>query len=133
MHNLSFLIMLWSTLVATVMANGNMTFSGNQSTITSQFVTTSTQVVTAYTTYCPDSTTFTEGNKTYTATGPTTLTVTDCPCTRTHTFTTQYVTVCASDTPSVIPSQTTNVEISNGGARPGLSLAALFVAGALFV
>lgn len=40
-----------------------------------------TEVVTAITTYCPAATTMTFGNKTYTVTEPTTLTVTDCPCT----------------------------------------------------
>ncbi|PMD21527.1 hypothetical protein NA56DRAFT_703169 [Hyaloscypha hepaticicola] len=34
-----------------------------------------------YTTYCPESTTFTQGTKTYTATASETLTITDCPCT----------------------------------------------------
>ncbi|KAL5344634.1 hypothetical protein ACLOAV_010326 [Pseudogymnoascus australis] len=40
-----------------------------------------TQVVTAYTTYCPVPTTISHGNKTYTVTEATTLTITDCPCT----------------------------------------------------
>ncbi|OWT42909.1 hypothetical protein VFPPC_17898 [Pochonia chlamydosporia 170] len=40
-----------------------------------------TEVVTALTTYCPAPTTLTHGSKTYTVTGPTTLTITDCPCT----------------------------------------------------
>lgn len=44
-------------------------------------VTTTTETVTAYTTYCPGATTFTQGSKTYTVTGPSTVTVTDCPCT----------------------------------------------------
>ncbi|KAF5247418.1 hypothetical protein FAUST_836, partial [Fusarium austroamericanum] len=40
-----------------------------------------TEVLTAITTYCPEPTTLTHGNKTYTVTKPTTLTITDCPCT----------------------------------------------------
>ncbi|PRT55494.1 hypothetical protein B9G98_03114 [Wickerhamiella sorbophila] len=41
-----------------------------------------TTVVTAFTTYCPEPTTLCPGNgKCYTVTEPTTLTVTDCPCT----------------------------------------------------
>ncbi|KAM0319056.1 hypothetical protein ACHAPQ_010457 [Fusarium lateritium] len=40
-----------------------------------------TEVVTALTTYCPEPTTLTHGNKTYTVTEPTTFTITDCPCT----------------------------------------------------
>ncbi|ODQ63589.1 hypothetical protein NADFUDRAFT_53252 [Nadsonia fulvescens var. elongata DSM 6958] len=42
-----------------------------------------TKVVTALTTYCPEPTTLVHGNKTYTVTAPTTLTITDCPCTLT--------------------------------------------------
>ncbi|KAF4964193.1 hypothetical protein FZEAL_10882, partial [Fusarium zealandicum] len=38
-----------------------------------------TEVVTAITTYCPVATTLTHGEKTYTITKPTTLTITDCP------------------------------------------------------
>jgi len=40
-----------------------------------------TEVVTAYTTYCPEATTFTHGDKTYTVTEATTLTITDGPYT----------------------------------------------------
>ncbi|KAK0392583.1 hypothetical protein NLU13_2078 [Sarocladium strictum] len=40
-----------------------------------------TEIVNSYTTYCPEATTLTHGNKTYTVTQPTTLTITDCPCT----------------------------------------------------
>ncbi|KAH8169811.1 hypothetical protein LIA77_10355 [Sarocladium implicatum] len=46
-------------------------------------VTTTTEVVTAFTTYCPEATTLTYGDKTYTVTEATTLTITDCPCTLT--------------------------------------------------
>lgn len=44
-----------------------------------------TEVVTALTTYCPEPTTFEQNGKTYTVTEATTLTITDCPCTLTHT------------------------------------------------
>ncbi|KAJ4171830.1 hypothetical protein NW754_007425 [Fusarium falciforme] len=40
-----------------------------------------TEVVTAITTYCPEPTTLSYNNKTYTITKPTTFTITDCPCT----------------------------------------------------
>jgi hypothetical protein len=40
-----------------------------------------TEVVTALTTYCPEATQITHGDKTYTITSATTLTITDCPCT----------------------------------------------------
>lgn len=42
---------------------------------------TTTKVVSAYTTYCPEPTTFELGGKTYEVEEPTTLTITDCPCT----------------------------------------------------
>lgn len=57
---------------------------------------TTTEVVTKYTTYCPLPTTIVEGNKTYTVTKATTLTITDCPCTRTKVYTTILpTTACA--------------------------------------
>ncbi|GAB7363237.1 hypothetical protein MBLNU230_g3519t1 [Neophaeotheca triangularis] len=40
-----------------------------------------TEVVTAYTTYCPEPTSFAMNNQTYTVSSATTLTITDCPCT----------------------------------------------------
>ncbi|RGP59316.1 putative sed1-abundant cell surface glyco [Fusarium longipes] len=49
-----------------------------------------TEVVTAITTYCPEPTTLTHGNKTYTVTEPTTFTITDCPCTVTKSQTEHY-------------------------------------------
>lgn len=42
---------------------------------------TTTRVVNAYTTYCPEPTTFELGGKTYEVAEPTTLTITECPCT----------------------------------------------------
>lgn len=56
-----------------------------------------TTVVTAFTTYCPEPTTFAQGNKTYTVTKATTLTITDCPCTLTSVVT-EYVTYCPGPT-----------------------------------
>jgi len=44
----------------------------------------STEVVTALTTYCPLATLLEHGGVTYTVTKPTTLTITNCPCTITH-------------------------------------------------
>lgn len=44
-------------------------------------VTVITEVVDVYTTYCPGPTEITHGTQTYTVTEPTTLTITDCPCT----------------------------------------------------
>ncbi|KAK8114197.1 uncharacterized protein PG998_001313 [Apiospora kogelbergensis] len=55
--------------------------TGNGTTISSQVVKYTTEVVNQYTTYCPGPTQITYGTKTYTVTAPTTLTITDCPCT----------------------------------------------------
>lgn len=38
-----------------------------------------TEIVTEYTTFCPEPTTITDGDKTYTVTEPTTITITHCP------------------------------------------------------
>ncbi|PTB79653.1 hypothetical protein M440DRAFT_1311173, partial [Trichoderma longibrachiatum ATCC 18648] len=46
-----------------------------------QTAVTTTKVVSAYTTYCPEPTTFTFNAKTFTVTEATTITITDCPCT----------------------------------------------------
>lgn len=53
-----------------------------------------TEVVDVYTTYCPGPTQITHGSKTYTVTEPTTLTITDCPCTVTKPITTTSSVVC---------------------------------------
>ncbi|RDW59837.1 hypothetical protein BP6252_12924 [Coleophoma cylindrospora] len=53
-----------------------------------------TEVVTAITTYCPSATVFTYNNgtpATYTATGPGTVTITNCPCTVTKSYSTKPV------------------------------------------
>lgn len=50
-----------------------------------------TEVVTSYTTYCPGPTTVVHGEKTYTVTEATTLTITDCPCTIVKPVTTSSV------------------------------------------
>ncbi|KAM0335936.1 hypothetical protein ACHAPQ_004669 [Fusarium lateritium] len=57
-------------------------------------VTYTTEVVTAYTTYCPGPTEIVHGDKTYTVTKPTTLTITDCPCTVTKPVLTTSAVVC---------------------------------------
>jgi hypothetical protein len=57
-------------------------------------VTYTTVVVEEIVTYCPEPTTLTHGDHTYTVTAPTTLTITDCPCTISKpVYTTSYV-VC---------------------------------------
>ncbi|KAL7936585.1 hypothetical protein V8C35DRAFT_295887 [Trichoderma chlorosporum] len=57
-------------------------------------VTVVTDVVNEYTTYCPYATQITHGSKTYTVTEPTTLTITDCPCTITRPVTVTSSVVC---------------------------------------
>ncbi|KAF5665870.1 clock-controlled 6 [Fusarium heterosporum] len=59
-----------------------------------QNVTYTTEVVTAYTTYCPGPTEIVHGDKTYTVTKATTLTITDCPCTVTKPVFTTSAVVC---------------------------------------
>ncbi|KAI0464198.1 hypothetical protein LJB42_001802 [Komagataella kurtzmanii] len=93
------------------------------SNVTYTYETTITDVVTELTTYCPEPTTFVHKNKTITVTAPTTLTITDCPCTiskttkittdvppTTHTTTTH---VPSTSTPASTHSVST---ISHGGA-----------------
>ncbi|KAK3196160.1 hypothetical protein K4F52_000539 [Lecanicillium sp. MT-2017a] len=82
-----------------------------------------TEVVTAYTTYCPGPTSIVHGNKTYTVTEATTLTITDCPCTITKPIITTSEVVChdcpkptvtATGVPPVVTSS--NPPVATGGA-----------------
>ncbi|KAL6803041.1 hypothetical protein GGI42DRAFT_19097 [Trichoderma sp. SZMC 28013] len=57
-------------------------------------VTIVTDVVDQYVTYCPFATQITHGSKTYTVTEPTTLTITDCPCTITRPVTVTSSVLC---------------------------------------
>jgi len=50
---------------------------------------TTTEVVTSYTTFCAEPTEYVEAGHTYTVTEPTTLTITNCPCTLTKTYSTE--------------------------------------------
>lgn len=61
--------------------------SNGGSAVTFTSLATSTEIVTELTTYCPSPTVLTTNGATYTITEPTTLTITDCPCTLTHTST----------------------------------------------
>ncbi|KAJ4265650.1 clock-controlled protein 6 [Fusarium torreyae] len=67
-------------------------------------VTVTTEVVTAYTTYCPGPTEIVHGDKTYTVTEATTLTITDCPCTITKPVITTSAVVC-HDCPAPPPAK----------------------------
>ncbi|CEJ94677.1 Putative Mmc protein [[Torrubiella] hemipterigena] len=55
-----------------------------------------TEVVDVYTTYCPAATQITHGTKTWTVTAPTTLTISDCPCTVTRPVQVTSAVVCHS-------------------------------------
>ncbi|KAF5101370.1 hypothetical protein D0Z03_000610 [Geotrichum reessii] len=93
--------------VATVVALAGAASAGfvNVTTVTIPHEITSTSIVNQYVTYCPEATTITEGNKTIVVTKPGTITITDCPCTRTSTKTTVTVTTCpVSNGTPVLPS-----------------------------
>lgn len=95
-----------SALVANAYAMGYYGY-GNE--------TVTTEVVTEYTTYCPYATTFTEGSSTYTVTEATTLTITNCPCTRTYSMSTVAPTYTKVAPP---PVYTTNVVPNNTYVAP---------------
>ncbi|KAK6503257.1 hypothetical protein TWF481_008286 [Arthrobotrys musiformis] len=66
-----------------------------------------TTVVSSYVTYCPYATVITEGTQVYTVTEATTLTITNCPCTRTLTCSTTTSTSCPpTSTPVYVPPTT---------------------------
>lgn len=71
---------LASLASAAIVPGGSQFFPANGLARRNETVTT-TKVVEAYTTYCPEPTTFELGGKTYTVEEPTTLTITECPCT----------------------------------------------------
>ncbi|TKX21437.1 hypothetical protein C1H76_6511 [Elsinoe australis] len=64
-----------------------------------QGVTTVTEVVSSYTTYCPGATSVVQNGQTYVATGPTVLTITNCPCTVTRAVTSVPTNPAAATTP----------------------------------
>ncbi|KAK8932221.1 putative cell wall protein SPI1 [Metarhizium anisopliae] len=66
-------------------------------------VVTKTKVVSHYTTYCPEPTTVEIGNKMYTVTKPTTLTISECPCTITETHKKPHHTKEAPHTKEIPP------------------------------
>ncbi|KAG5986228.1 hypothetical protein E4U43_005612 [Claviceps pusilla] len=68
-------------LGAAAVASAQLTTSRFSNATATADVVYTTEVVTAFTTYCPAATMIHIGNKTYTVTSATTLTITDCPCT----------------------------------------------------
>lgn len=74
---------------------------------TSAIFVTTTETVSSYTTYCPLPTTVVQGNKTYTITSATTLTVTNCPCSLTKTYPATVTTITLSSLTTYCPAPTT--------------------------
>ncbi|KAL7948867.1 hypothetical protein V8C42DRAFT_231242 [Trichoderma barbatum] len=79
-------------------------------------VTVVTEVVDQYVTYCPYATQITHGTKTYTVTEPTTLTISDCPCTITRPVTVTSSVVCHTCGGAAAP--TGSPSGGNGGYVP---------------
>ena len=91
----------------------------NVTTVTIPYEITSTSVVESYVTYCPEATTITEGNQTIVVTEPGTITVTNCPCTRTSTKKTVTVTTCpVSNGTPVLPSTIAPVTTQPAETKP---------------
>ncbi|TKA79108.1 hypothetical protein B0A49_01831 [Cryomyces minteri] len=67
-----------------VVSTGSATVSRNATSSSASGALYVTEVVTAYTTYCPYATSVVVNNKTYTVSSATTLTISNCPCTITH-------------------------------------------------
>ncbi|OAQ58164.1 hypothetical protein VFPPC_17028 [Pochonia chlamydosporia 170] len=77
-----------------------------------------TIIRTAYTTYCPEPTKFAVGNVTYTVTKPTTLTITNCPCTLTKTGITSLNTTTPSPPQTKRPATPSLVSLHTNTTRP---------------
>ncbi|KAG7881069.1 hypothetical protein KL905_002065 [Ogataea polymorpha] len=108
--------------------------NGTVSTIT--YETTISEVVTALTTYCPEPTSIVTNGKTYTVTGATTLTITDCPCTKEEVITTTTITTCpvSSATSSAAASSAPVISTAeNAGAKVGAAGLAAVAGAAAFL
>ncbi|TQV90330.1 hypothetical protein V2A60_004293 [Cordyceps javanica] len=82
-------------------------------------VTVTTEVVDVYTTYCPEATQITHGTKTYTVTAPTTLTISECPCTITRPVTVVSSVICHDcPKPTSKPTGVPPVPSTNGTIVP---------------
>ncbi|KAF8243879.1 hypothetical protein K440DRAFT_30933 [Wilcoxina mikolae CBS 423.85] len=81
---------------------------------------TTTEIVHELTTYCPYATKITQGSKTYTVTEATTLTIKDCPCTLTHTYTSAPVakTPVVVSPPPVYTTESTSTPCPSGTGVP---------------
>ncbi|KAH7123036.1 hypothetical protein EDB81DRAFT_813472 [Dactylonectria macrodidyma] len=110
-HHNTTIKMGFSTRVALVgsvlaaAANASPNYYGAPANTTGGVVYT-TEVVTSLTTYCPAATTLTYGDKTYTVTEATTLTITDCPCTVSKpVYTKTYAPPASSSAASTCPEE----------------------------
>ncbi|KAG7926929.1 hypothetical protein KL925_003214 [Ogataea polymorpha] len=108
--------------------------NGTVSTIT--YETTISEVVTALTTYCPGPTSIVTNGKTYTVTGATTLTITDCPCTKKEVITTTTITTCPVSSAASSAAASSAPVIStaeNAGAKVGAAGLAAVAGAAAFL
>lgn len=99
-------------------------------------ITYTTEVVTALTTYCPYATSLTHNGVTYTITEPTTLTITNCPCTVTKPVTYTTSVVCSTSyanstswAPATVAPSTPTV-LPTGGLTPTVKPSSVPTAGA---
>ncbi|KAH3668001.1 hypothetical protein OGAPHI_001755 [Ogataea philodendri] len=117
--------MQFRTLAPLALASAAFAAYSNGTVSTVTYETTVEEVVTALTTYCPEPTSIVTNGKTYTITGATTLTITDCPCTKSEVITTTTVTTCpessAASSSKVAPtsSAVTISTAENAGAKAG--------------
>ncbi|KAK5987086.1 Clock-controlled protein 6 [Cladobotryum mycophilum] len=98
-----------AAVVLAAAAGASAHYGGNATVVT--------EVVDVYTTFCPGATEITHGTKTYTVTEPTTLTITDCPCTITRPVITSSVVAChtcGGYTNSTVPMATPTAPASTG-------------------
>lgn len=108
------------SLVAPTACAGGSIMSTMAAPNATRSMTMMTQTVMSYTTYCPSPTSLVVNSKTYTVTQPTTLTITDCPCTIT--------TSMPVSTPGVVPppaATTKPVQVAGAGnIKPAMALLA---------
>ncbi|KAK5165631.1 hypothetical protein LTR04_001180 [Oleoguttula sp. CCFEE 6159] len=87
-----------------VVSTSSVTVSGNATSSSASGALYVTEVVTAYTTYCPYATSVVVNNSTYTVSSATTLTISNCPCTITHSSTSSIpVAPISAGTAPVLP------------------------------
>ncbi|KAG7858476.1 hypothetical protein KL939_002598 [Ogataea angusta] len=116
--------MQFRTLAPLALASAAFAAYSNGTVSTITYETTVSEVVTALTTYCPEATSIVTNGVTYTVTGATTLTITDCPCTKEEVITTTTVTtIPASSTAAASSAAASSAPVistaENAGAKVG--------------